>query len=329
MNHLEKTVSALLLLSLAACQSTAPDQVAQQTAAAGQKPATERAASTHNIGEEGRKRFIAEHDSDGDGRVSRAEFEQFRAERFKQGDSNGDGLLDEREYVNEYATRLDRQILGERKVHVEQTHTRFKSLDRNKDGAISREEYLASGERAFAQHDPDKTGRVVAKKAGEKSTAARNRSVLTMPTSHSVEGFLEIYDEDADGVVTRAEFDAHRQRSFAATDANGDGSLSESEYLAEFESRLDRQANRVREAQIKQAHVRFGVLDSDKSGTISPAEYLATGMRSFTLWDTDGDGAVSAADPLPSVERMQNAHGGQVRKKGEATAHGQSQPHRH
>jgi Ca2+-binding EF-hand superfamily protein len=142
-----------------------------------------------------------------------------------------------------------------------------------------------------------------------------------MPTSHSVQGFLELYDEDADGVVSRAEFDAHRQRAFADTDTDGDGSLSENEYLAEFENRLDRQANRVREAQIKQAHVRFGAIDSDKNGTISPAEYLATGLRSFSFWDTDGDGVVSAADSLPD---MPQRHGGQA-NPGEAKA----QPHQH
>ena len=50
--------------------------------------------------------------------------------------------------------------------------------------------------------------------------------------------------------------------------------------------------------QLRQADVRFGVLDTDKSGGITPAEFEYSGWRMFVTHDTNKDGAVSAADPV-------------------------------
>jgi hypothetical protein len=49
---------------------------------------------------------------------------------------------------------------------------------------------------------------------------------------------------------------------------------------------------------MRQAEVRFGVLDTDKSGGITPAEFAYSGWRMFVTHDTNKDGAVSAADPV-------------------------------
>lgn len=308
-----KTLVVSLVLLFAGCESTAPEKNAQ---AATPKPAARVAG--HGISEADRKAYIVEHDADGDERVSRAEIEAFRKARFNDGDVNGNGVLDEDEYVDEYAERLERQLFTERKAHIEQTRTRFTSLDKNKDGVISREEYQASGERAFAHWDKQNTGRVVAQADEKKSR--NSRSVLSMPTSHSVHGFLELYDEDADGVVTREEFDQQRRQTFTATDTDNDGVLSSEEYLVEFEGRLDRQAERVRDQQIKQAHVRFAVLDKNKSGAIEWDEYLATGLRGFERWDVDGDGIISAADPLPAKQAWQRGQDSRKKTAGEKSA---------
>ena len=287
---------------LAACQSV--DQGAGAPAAQ-QSSATTFAALGMGGGEEARQNYIAELDSDGDGRVTRDDVIRFRAERLQVADANGDGSISEDEYVDEYAVRLDRRIENERASQVEQTRTRFDSLDRNGDGVISPDEYKASGDRAFARFDPEGSGQIRA--AGDAEQQVGQRSVLAMPTTHSLAGFMELYDEDADGLVTRGEFDEQRRRAFAASDANGDGVLSADEYHREFEDRVDRQADSVRERQLKQARVRFGVLDADKDGSVSLAEYTAVGMRGFDNWDTDGDGLVSADEPLPERRSRRGA----------------------
>ena len=291
-----KSFWLLTLALLVACQANTPHNSAQQNPAT--KDAKKTASVTgHGISDAHRQAYIAELDEDGDARVTQAEMEAFRKSRFDDADVNRNGLIDEDEYVDEYAARLEQQISGERAAHLEQTVTRFKSLDKDKNGVISWDEYKASGDRAFAHFDKQSTG-IVSANANEK-TARRSHSVLAMPTSHSLQGFLEIYDEDADGTVTRAEFDRHREQVFAATDSDNSGDLNAEEYRIEFETRLDQQADRVREAQIKQAYVRFGVLDKNQDEAIDWNEYVAIGLRGFERWDADKNGVVDSRDPLP------------------------------
>jgi hypothetical protein len=263
--------------------------------------------------------FIGAWDTDGDGKVSRTEYDATRTQRFAQSDENSDAALSADEYVNEYATRLDHDIAAARKDFIEQTHTRFRSLDQDGDGGVSRAEYDASGKRTFTQLDHDKDGRIAAsdpekaqpavrmEKAEErakveKARPARARPVITMPTTHTRKGFLEIYDTDADEAVTRAQFDEQRASAFVKTDGNSDGKLDPNEYLEEFADRLDRRIARTREAQLKQGLVRFESIDADKNGGISRDEYLAMSARFFERADTNKDGTVADNDPPPPPE---------------------------
>ena len=116
----------------------------------------------HGISDAHLQAYIAELDEDGDARVTQAEMEAFRKSRFDDADVNRNGLIDEDEYVDEYAARLEQQISGERAAHLEQTVTRFKSLDKDKNGVISWDEYKASGDRAFAHFDKQSIGTVTA-----------------------------------------------------------------------------------------------------------------------------------------------------------------------
>lgn len=120
---------------------------------------------------------------------------------------------------------------------------------------------------------------------------------------HGNAAFIGSYDANQDGQVTRAEYDAVRKQRYEAADTNRDGWLSEAEYVAEFEGRLKQQyADQKRQpddayaGSIKQAHVRFGILDKNKDGRLSPDEEQAIADRTFKGADTDGDGVVNAAD---------------------------------
>lgn len=262
--------------------------------------------------------FIGAWDADGDGKVSRAEYDATRTQRFAQTDENSDAALSADEYVNEYAARLDRDIADARKDFIAQTHTRFRSLDNDGDGGVSRAEYDESGNRMFTQLDRNKDGRVAASdpepapraaKAEERAKVAnakpvRARPVITMPTTHTRKGFLEIYDTDADEVVTRAQFDEQRTAAFVKTDSNGDGKIDRNEYLDEFADRLNRRIVRTREAQLKQGQVRFESIDADKNGGISREEYQVMSARFFERADTNKDGTVADNDPPPPREEQ-------------------------
>lgn len=126
--------------------------------------------------------------------------------------------------------------------------------------------------------------------------------------SHARDTFIKEQDLNGDGSVSKEEFKAGREKQFARIDADHNGVLSHDEYVGEFKTRLTarlaastdtaekKEEERVR--QERQAEVRFGVLDSDKSGGITSAEFEYSGWRMFVTHDTNKDGAVSAADPV-------------------------------
>lgn len=130
--------------------------------------------------------------------------------------------------------------------------------------------------------------------------------------SHARDTFIKEQDTGADGSVSKEEFKAGREKQFAGIDADKNGVLSHDEYVGEFTARLTKrlaastdtaekkEEERVR--QTRQAEVRFGVLDSDKSGGITPAEFEYSGWRMFVTHDTNKDGAVSAADPVAETQ---------------------------
>lgn len=146
--------------------------------------------------------------------------------------------------------------------------------------------------------------------------AALSLAIAAAPASaapHDGSAFIHDYDLNQDGKVTRAEFETARVERFRATDVNGDGWVSEDEYIGEYRARLEQQlaaSDRAedkkveeRQRQIRQAHVRFGVLDRDKNARMVAAEYHASGDRAFGEQDADKDGAITAADVAASEAR--------------------------
>ncbi len=151
-------------------------------------------------------------------------------------------------------------------------------------------------------------------------TFAALAMALTAPlfaAPHEGNAFVHDYDLNHDGQVTRAEFDAARLKRFKATDANADGWVSEDEYVSEYRCRLEQQLaasdrteekkEEERQRQIRQTHVRFGVLDKDKDGKMVQAEYDASGARAFAEQDVDQNGVVTAADIAASAAKRQAA----------------------
>jgi len=120
---------------------------------------------------------------------------------------------------------------------------------------------------------------------------------------HGHAAFMGSYDVNRDGVVTRDEYDTVRKQRYMAADANGDGWLSEAEYVAEFEKRLKAQYAKEGKAaderyhnSMKQAYVRFGIVDKDKDGKFTIDEEISIANKTFKNADTNSDGAVDARD---------------------------------
>lgn len=266
-----------------------------------------------------RAAFVDDYDTDGDEVVTRAEFEQVRAATLNAMDENANGLVDENEYFDHFAQTLEKKISRERKAQIEQTEIRFKSIDTNVDGKMTWDEYWASGAKTFSHFAKSADGVVTLaakNKAWDASPGAKQAvgvsvtpaadttrpSVLRMPSSHSLEGFIDINDADGDQQVTAVEFKQNRRAIFERTDSNNDGWINPDEYILEFTNRLDRLAKQVRLNQMKQATVRYGVLNTNKDAGIDLAEFAVSGTRIFNGWDLNNDHRVSATDPLPNIK---------------------------
>jgi Ca2+-binding EF-hand superfamily protein len=126
--------------------------------------------------------------------------------------------------------------------------------------------------------------------------------------SHNRDTFIREQDLDRDGKVAKDEYAKGRAAEFARMDKNGDGGLTQTEYVDDYRPRLEatlpalpadkRDEERMR--QLRQAVVRFGVLDSDSSGKITTPEFDYAGWGMFMVHETNKDGFVSKADvPKP------------------------------
>ncbi|WP_296817773.1 EF-hand domain-containing protein, partial [Brevundimonas sp.] len=138
-------------------------------------------------------------DTDGDGRISRAEFLAAQAQRFERGDQNRDGTVTGEEVRAAMAGRR-----GEMRGRM------FERIDADGDGAISRAEFDA----------------MAGAREGRRGGWGRDRGHLRGPGGALVE-------LGADG-VTRAEAEARATAVFERMDANDDGFLSREDRQARY-----------------------------------------------------------------------------------------------
>jgi hypothetical protein len=112
--------------------------------------------------------FLDFYDTNGDAIVSRSEFEAARLRDYRRTAASNQAVgITEAEYVAEFTERLERQLKAEREGQIKQTHSRFGVLDKNKDGRISQDEYMNSGNNTFIHFDSNKDGIVDEKDKAE------------------------------------------------------------------------------------------------------------------------------------------------------------------
>jgi hypothetical protein len=128
---------------------------------------------------------------------------------------------------------------------------------------------------------------------------------LSHAASHSITTFIEEQDLNGDNKVSMAELKAGRQIGFMKADFDENGTLSEAEYVGEYEGRLLLKLSQIadpekrteeQQRQMRQTKVRFGVLDTDKNGAIDMTEFMASGVKMFERQDRDKDGFVTDKD---------------------------------
>jgi len=152
--------------------------------------------------------FFRRLDANEDGKIAADEWKQ-RPELFQRLDANGDGFIT-RDEVTPKGPRRGRRNRIDVRSGKDSAHFLAK-YDTNRDGSVSRDEF--SHERRFAEIDTDGDG-VLQKTEIEEAMDKRR--------SEEAYGFLERYDLNADGKVTRDEFTGPAML-FERMDRNHDG----------------------------------------------------------------------------------------------------------
>jgi hypothetical protein len=113
--------------------------------------------------------------------------------------------------------------------------------------------------------------------------------------SSSPSGLMR-YDTNKDGFVDRSEWAAGQEARFKLLDTNNDGKLTKDElFVGNGVPPSDRQ--------IRSQATYFGLLDADKDGIVSKAEFLAQAERNFARCDLDKDGRITTAECRQALRR--------------------------
>ena len=120
-------------------------------------------------------------------------------------------------------------------------------------------------------------------------------------TSSAVPRGLMRYDTNKDGAVDRAEWKAGQEARFKRLDTNGDGKLTEDELFARTPAIGNSVLPTDRQAQRQSTY--FQLLDADKDGVVTLAEFMAQADRNFARCDINKDGRIDTAECRQALQR--------------------------
>jgi hypothetical protein len=193
-------------------------------------------------------------------------------------------------YIDQYDHDLDGRVSS---IEFESARrARFDITDSNHDGSVDAEEYVFEWEdRLDAQLAVDRKEQV-------DQSAARHESL----------------DDDEDGLISRAEFDASGAYSFGRYDSTQDGVIDASDVdsmaaqMAEHERDMSREQillNQKRMLEMPSTHSKAGTIaqyDSDGNEAATRAEFDAGRSEQFAAMDGNSDGAVSVDEYVAEFE---------------------------
>ena len=178
---------------------------------------------------------------------------------------------------------------------AEQQQTRFRSMDRNGDGVITRAEWRGNA-RSFDRHDRNRDGILSGDEiwTTDQETPVSDRGVPADQSTRAESSrgawldLAQVFrqdDRNSDGIISREEW-ASDNATFARVDSNGDGVITEREFLGEGWTRTvavgevgTSERDVQRDSSAYQAGYDRGLIDGRKAGK---------GDRDVRGWDLEG-----------------------------------------
>lgn len=164
------------------------------------------------------ERMLRRMGAGADGKLTREAFRTELNRRFGELDLNNDGRLDDSDLP---PMMRGRNVLSDARMGAFGPMRWVRMLGvQAKDGAITREDVLAAGDRQFDRLDRNKDGMV---------DKADMDALRKETADYRVKRFIHHFGADKDGRVTREQFQAKAAERFARMDLNNDGSVSRDE----------------------------------------------------------------------------------------------------
>lgn len=164
---------------------------------------------------------------------TRAEVQERIADRFKKADANGDGYVTRAEF-DAAREAMKAKFATRREEHRDKM---FAMLDTNKDGQLSKQEFDAPRPHRDGMGGPEGPGdREGGKGRGHHDGGMMHRGMAMMMMGPRGDGWFDRADANHDGKVSLAEASASALAMFDKVDANHDGTISPEEHEAAREA---------------------------------------------------------------------------------------------
>ncbi|MGE3064737.1 MAG: EF-hand domain-containing protein [Hyphomicrobiaceae bacterium] len=197
-------------------------------------------------------------------------------ERFARIDKNGDGVIDTAEVEDMLKSRFERRAGRGGDRFADRIMKRF---DADKDGKITKDEFLAAVKKRFARMDLDNDGKIT---DADLPPMMRGTGALTNGRAGRMLARFTGVDVNKDGVITLDEVLAGAEKQFARFDKNGDGVIDTADVDALRKEMVDYRVKRFIHA--------YG---GDKDGKVTKEQFYQAAKDRFAMRDVNSDGTLS------------------------------------
>jgi Ca2+-binding EF-hand superfamily protein len=228
--------------------------------------------------------WFGEIDTAKKGEVTRADFLKYRMKTFDQLDTNKDGKLSVEEFLKVAEPPFTSDGPGVPPIEERRARARaeFQNLDTNRDGFVERAEAEALVHAEFNQYDTDRDNKV---------TEAEMRRIVQIALQRDEQARREQEANKRKGLVAINEFIDMQLRSADQLDKNGDGKISQQEYVALAGPADGPQAQGLPPFDLRRkiVMIRFNEIDTNKDGVLDRVELTGFAVNQFLQMDLNKD----------------------------------------
>ncbi|MGH8042810.1 MAG: EF-hand domain-containing protein [Rudaea sp.] len=230
--------------------------------------------------------MLQEMDTNGDGKISQAEYLTAAKARFHSIDTQNKGSITAADLAASRQTMQRDQMIAQ---HI------VAHLDTAGNGYITRDEALAAAKARFAKLDTTGTGKLTpsqfeAARGHRKGASAAQSVPRAQFAQKMMQHHFDKLDANHDGGVTLDEYLAAAGARFDKLDTNHTGKLTPQEIAA---------SPRMLRHDEFASHRELRHLGAGANGSVTEDQYLAAAKGRFATLDSNGDGYIEA-DELPT-----------------------------